>query len=40
MKFEGSAVPNKSLDVVLEDPLGKEIFSDIIQVNGIRGCKI
>jgi len=33
MKFEGSAVPEKSLEVVLEDPLGKEIFSDIIQVD-------
>ncbi|MGH1567408.1 MAG: biofilm-associated protein, partial [Nitrosopumilus sp.] len=33
MKFEGSAVPEESLEVVLEDPLGKEIFSDIIQVD-------
>ena len=39
MKFEGGAVPNKSLDVVLEDPLGKEIFSDIIQVNGTGDVK-
>jgi len=31
MKFSGTALPNKSIEVVLEDPLGKEIFSDILQ---------
>lgn len=33
MKFNGTALPNKSIEVVLEDPLGKEIFSDIIQID-------
>jgi hypothetical protein len=32
MKFNGTALPNKSIEVKLEDPLGKEVFSDIIQV--------
>ena len=34
MKFNGTAIPNKSIELVLEDPLGKEIVSDIIQVDG------
>ncbi len=33
MKFNGTALPNKSIEIVLENPLGKEIASDIIQVN-------
>ena len=33
MKFNGTASPNKPIEVVLEDPLGKEIFSDIIQTD-------
>ena len=33
MKFEGTATPNKSIEMILENPLGKEIFSDIIQVD-------
>jgi hypothetical protein len=33
MKFNGTALPNKSVELVLEDPLGKEIISDIIQVD-------
>ena len=33
MKFNGTALPNKSIEVRLEDPIGKEIFADIIQVN-------
>jgi len=33
MKFNGTAVPNKSIEVIMEDPFGKEIFSDIIQVD-------
>ena len=32
MKFNGTALPNKSIELVLEDPLGKEIVSDIIKV--------
>ena len=32
MKFNGTGLPNKPIEIVLEDPLGKEIFSDIIQV--------
>ena len=33
MKFNGTAVPNKSIEVIMEDPFGKEVFSDIIQVD-------
>ena len=33
MKFNGTALPNKSIEIVIEDPLGKEIISDIIQID-------
>ncbi|AFS81405.1 hypothetical protein NKOR_07720 [Candidatus Nitrosopumilus koreensis AR1] len=33
MQFNGTAVPNKPIEIVLEDPQGKELFSDIIQVD-------
>ena len=33
MTFSGTAIPNQPIDIVLEDPLGKEIFSDILQVD-------
>jgi hypothetical protein len=33
MMFNGTAAPNKSIEVVIENPLGKEIFADIIQVD-------
>jgi len=33
MKFEGTALPNKPIEMIIEDPLGKEIISDIIQVD-------
>ncbi|MEK0336672.1 MAG: biofilm-associated protein, partial [Nitrosopumilus sp.] len=33
MKFNGTALPNNPIELVLEDPLGKEIFSDIIQID-------
>jgi hypothetical protein len=33
MKFNGTALPNQSIEIALEDPLGKEIFSDIFQVD-------
>ena len=33
MKFSGIAIPSQPMEVVLEDPLGKEIFSDIYQVD-------
>lgn len=32
MKFNGTALPNKPIELILEDPFGKEIKSDIIQV--------
>ena len=32
MKFNGTAPPNKALEIILKDPLGDEKFSDIIQV--------
>ena len=32
MKFNGTALPNKPIEIILEDPFGKEISSDIIQV--------
>ena len=39
IKFAGTALPNKPIELILEDPLGKEIFSDIIQIeeSGIVG---
>ena len=33
MKFNGTAMPNKPIEIILEDALGKEIFSDIIQTD-------
>lgn len=33
MKFNGTALPNVPIEVILEDPLGKEVFSNIIQVD-------
>ena len=33
MKFNGTALPNKSIEIVIEDPLGKEIISDVIQID-------
>ena len=33
MKFNGTAIPNSPIEVTLEDPLGKEIISDIIQID-------
>jgi len=33
MKFNGTAIPNIPIEMLLEDPLGKEIVSDIIQVD-------
>ena len=33
IKFNGTALPGKSIELILEDPLGKEITSDIIQVD-------
>ncbi|MEX2192567.1 MAG: biofilm-associated protein [Nitrosarchaeum sp.] len=32
IKFNGTALPNKMLEIILEDPLGTEKFSDIIPV--------
>ncbi len=33
MRFNGTALPNQQLDLVLEDPLGVERYSNIIQVD-------
>ena len=33
MKFNGTALPNKPIEMILENPFGKEVFSDIIQVD-------
>ena len=33
MKFNGTAIPNKPIEIILEDPLGKELVSDIIQLD-------
>jgi len=32
MKFNGTAIQSESIEIVIEDPLGKEVFSDILQV--------
>ncbi len=34
IEFTGTALPNKPIELILEDPLGKEIFSDIIKIGG------
>ncbi len=34
MKFNGTALPNKLIEIVLKDPLGKEIVSDIKKIDG------
>ncbi len=34
-EFNGIGIANKSVEIVLEDPLGKEIFSDIIQTSDL-----
>lgn len=39
MKFNGTALPNIPVEFVLEDPLGKEVASDIIQVDGSGNVK-
>lgn len=31
--FNGTALPNKSIELILEDPLGKEVFSDIFEID-------
>jgi uncharacterized protein YfaS (alpha-2-macroglobulin family) len=33
MKFNGTALPNQSIEITLEDPLGNEVVSDIIQTD-------
>ena len=33
MKFNGTALPNKPIEILVENPVGKEIFADIIQVD-------
>lgn len=32
MKFNGTAIPNEPIELVLEDPLGNDMISDILQV--------
>jgi len=39
MKYNGTALPNIPIELVLEDPLGKEIVSDIIQVGNSGNVK-
>ncbi len=34
IEFDGTALPNKPIEIILEDPLGKEVFSDVMQVAG------
>jgi len=33
MRFNGTALPNQSIEIIIEDPLGKEVFSDIFEVD-------
>ena len=33
MRFNGTAIPNSPIEMALKDPLGKEIISDIIQID-------
>jgi hypothetical protein len=39
MIFNGTALPNQLIKIVLKDPLGKEVFSDIFQVNELGQMK-
>lgn len=34
MLFNGTALSNQPVEVVIKDPIGKEIFSDILKMNG------
>ena len=40
IKFNGTATPNQLIELVLEDNLGKEMTSDIIQCWRIRIFRI
>ena len=33
MEFSGTSSPNKLIEIILEDPFGKEIFSDVMQID-------
>ncbi len=33
MRFNGTGIPNEKIELVLEDPLGKELYSDIRQLD-------
>lgn len=33
MKFSGTAIPNKAIEIILENPIGKTIYRDIFQVH-------
>ncbi|MFB5626495.1 MAG: biofilm-associated protein, partial [Nitrosopumilus sp.] len=35
MRFNGTALPNQQIEIVLEDPLGNEVLSDIIQTDEV-----
>jgi hypothetical protein len=39
MKFSGTALPNQLIKIVLENPLGREIISDVFQVNELGHIK-
>ncbi len=39
MEFSGTALPNKLIEIILKDPLGKEVVSDIIQVDNSGSIK-
>ena len=38
MTFNGTALKNTPIEFIVEDPLGKEIYSDIIKIDDIRIC--
>ncbi len=35
MRFNGTAAADQSVEIVIKDPIGKEIFSGIVKMNGI-----
>ncbi|MEM2160349.1 MAG: biofilm-associated protein [Candidatus Nitrosotenuis sp.] len=37
--FNGTAKPDQSLQIIINDPIGKEIFSDIFELNGTNQVK-
>ena len=40
IKFTGTALPNNPLELILEDSLGNEMISDILEIDEFRSSRI